>query len=370
MLILAGPVGEKEHDGGAHPERPQRIKAALDGVADLRLGSDLVTVAARPAAREDLLRVHDAEYLDELESFSRRGGGDLDPDTYVTESSWDAALRAAGAGIGALEALEARGDGAAFVAVRPPGHHARRERGMGFCLLNNVAVAAAALVAKGSRVLVVDWDVHHGNGTQEIFWDEPNVLYTSTHQWPLYPGTGRPEEVGGVDAIGTTLNVPVPPGATGDVLLQAMDDVAAPVVDGFRPDWVLVSCGFDAHRADPLAELELTSGDFAALARRAGGFAPSPGRLVLFLEGGYDLQALRLSTAATLGALLGDLPAPEPPTFGGPGAEAVRSAALDRRRAVDELSDRIVASGSLDAPDAEPPRWSGLPVRREPGGER
>ena len=356
MLILAGPVGETEHDGGAHPERPARITAALDGVADLRLGSDLVTVAARPAVRDDLLRVHDAEYLDELESFSRRGGGALDPDTYVTDTSWDAAVRAAGAGLVAIDALESSGEGTAFVVVRPPGHHAKRDRGMGFCLRNNVAVAAAALVARGARVLVVDWDVHHGNGTQEIFWDEPNVLYVSTHQWPLYPGTGRPEEVGGLGAIGATLNVPVPPGATGDVLLQAMDDVAAPAVEEFQPDWVLVSCGFDAHRADPLAELVLTSGDFAALARRAAAFARSPGRLVLFLEGGYDLQALRLSTAATLGALVGGLPAPEPPTFGGPGAEAVRSAALDRRRAVEELSDRLLALDSLDAPVTVRPR--------------
>jgi acetoin utilization deacetylase AcuC-like enzyme len=350
VLILAGPVGETEHDGGAHPERPARIMAALDGVADLHLESELVTVVARPAARDDLLRVHDAEYLDELESFSRRGGGSLDPDTFVTETSWDAAVRAAGAGLAAIDVLESSGEGVAFVVVRPPGHHARRERGMGFCLLNNVAVAAAALVAKGARVLVLDWDVHHGNGTQEIFWDEPDVLYVSTHQWPLYPGTGRPEEVGGLDAIGATLNVPVPPGATGDVLLQAMDEVVAPVVEKLRPDWVLVSCGFDAHRADPLAELALTSGDFAALARRAAAFARGAGRLVLFLEGGYDLQAVRMSTAATLGALVGDLTAPEPPTSGGPGAEAVRSAALDYRRAVEELSDRLVSLGSLDAP--------------------
>ena len=357
MLILAGPVGEREHDGGSHPERPARIRAALDGVSDLHLGSDLVTVAARAAARDDLLRVHDGEYLDELESFSRRGGGALDADTYVTDTSWDAAVRAAGAGLVAIEALESSREGVAFVAVRPPGHHAQPDRGMGFCLLNNVAVAAAALVAKGARVLIVDWDVHHGNGTQEIFWDEPNVLYVSTHQWPLYPGTGRPEEVGGLDAIGATLNVPVPPGATGDVLLQAMDEVAAPAVEAFGPEWVLVSCGFDAHRANPLAELVLTSGDFAALARRAGAYAPSPGRLVLFLEGGYDLQALRLSTAATLGALVADLSPPEPPTFGGPGSEAVRSAALFRRRAMEELSDRLLAVDSLDAPVTERPRW-------------
>jgi acetoin utilization deacetylase AcuC-like enzyme len=322
----------------------------LQGIADLHLGSDLLTVDAPPATRNDLLAVHDAQYLDELEAFSRRGGGELDPDTYVTGTSWDAALRAAGAGLAAVEVLRARGEGVAFVAVRPPGHHAERGRGMGFCLLNNVAVTAAALASSGARVVVVDWDVHHGNGTQEIFWDEPDVLYVSTHQWPLYPGTGRPEEVGGVDAIGATLNVPVPPGATGDVLRQAMDDVIAPAVESFRPDWVLVSCGYDAHRADPLAELALSSADFAALARGAAALAPSPGRLVLFLEGGYDLQAIRRSTAATLGALVGDAAQPEEPTFGGPGSEAVRTAGRDRKRAIDEAWDRVLGAGSLDAP--------------------
>jgi acetoin utilization deacetylase AcuC-like enzyme len=354
MLILAGPVGQVEHDGGSHPERPARIDAVLQGIEDLRLGSDLVTVGARRASREELARVHDEQYLDELEAFSRRGGGPLDQDTYVTSTSWDAALRAAGAGLAAIDALGTRAEGFAFVVARPPGHHAERERGMGFCLLNNIAVAAAALAARGARVLVVDWDVHHGNGTQEIFWEDPAVLYVSTHQWPLYPGTGRPEEVGGSEGIGTTLNVPVPPGATGDVLRQALDDVVAPVVDAFHPDWVLVSCGFDAHRADPLAELELSSADFAAFARTVSAFAPAPGRMALFLEGGYDLQALRRSTAATAGALLGDPSELEPPTFGGPGTDEVRVAALARRRAVDDAWDRRHAQESLDAPVTRP----------------
>ncbi len=355
MLILAGPVGQVEHDGGSHPERPARIAAVLQGIGDLRLGSDLVTVGARRASREELARVHDERYLDDLEAFSRRGGGLLDQDTYVTSTSWDAALRAAGAGLAAIDALGSRAEGFAFVAARPPGHHAERGRGMGFCLLNNVAVAAAALTARGARVVVVDWDVHHGNGTQEIFWDDPAVLYVSTHQWPLYPGTGRPEEVGGDEAIGTTLNVPVPPGATGDVLREALDDVVAPVVDAFRPDWVLVSCGFDAHRADPLAELALSSGDFAALACTVAAFAPAPGRTVLFLEGGYDLQALRRSTSATVGALLGDPSENEPPTFGGPGTDAVHAAALARERAVDDAWDRRNGLALLDAPVTRPP---------------
>jgi len=367
VLILVGPVGDSAHDGGAHPERPARIGAVLDGVDDLHLGGDLVHVDARLATREELSRVHDQRYLDALADFSRRGGGSLDPDTYVTSTSWDAACRAAGAGLSAVEELSARGDGVAFAVVRPPGHHAERGRGMGFCLLNNVAVAAAALAADGARVLVVDWDVHHGNGTQEIFWDDPAVLYVSTHQWPLYPGTGRPEDVGGSGAVGATLNVPLPPGATGDVVRSAFDDVVAPVAETFGADWVLVSCGFDAHRADPLAQLGLSSADFAALARTVAQLAPAPGRLVLFLEGGYDLQAVRRSTAATLGALL-DVPgAPEEPTSGGPGRDAVQAAARARARAVEDAHDRLHPVGSFEGRHAEPP-GQGTGASADPSG--
>ena len=160
---------------------------------------------------------------------------------------------------------------------------------MGFCLLNNVAVSAAALVADGERVLIVDWDVHHGNGTQAMFWDNPSVLYVSTHQSPFYPGTGGADEVGGDEARGLTVNVPLPAGATGDVVRRALDEVAAPVIEEFGPTWVLISAGFDAHRADPLADLALSSGDFADLARTVAGYAPGRGRVVAYLEGGYDL---------------------------------------------------------------------------------
>lgn len=349
-VVLAGPTGGSAHDGGAHPESPARVVAAMHGVDDLHLGSDLVVADVQPAAREDLARVHSLQYLDELEAFSGRGGGALDPDTFVTRDSWDAACLAAGAGLAAVAELERRGDGVAFVVARPPGHHAVRSRGMGFCLLNNVAVIAASLVAEGKRVAIVDWDVHHGNGTQEIFWDEPDVLYASTHQSPLYPGTGRPDEIGGTRASGKTLNVPLPPGATGDVVLLAFDEVVVPALDSFRPDWLLVSCGFDAHRADPLAELALSSADFAALASSVQQFAPAAGRTVLVLEGGYDLQAVRRSTASTLGALVGDLASPEDPTFGGPGVDAVRVAAALRERALSEAEEERAGGGNLDAP--------------------
>jgi acetoin utilization deacetylase AcuC-like enzyme len=334
---VIGPSGETGtvHDGGKHPERPARIDAVMAGIADLaaELDSELEVVAPTPADMAALERVHSKVYLRRLEEFCRSGGGNLDLDTFAKPDSWDAALLSAGAGLQAIDVLRRQGDGVAFVATRPPGHHASADHSMGFCLLNNVAISAAALVAAGERVLIVDWDVHHGNGTEAVFWDDPAVLYVSTHESPFYPGTGAAKDVGGPGAPGLTVNVPLPAGATGDVVRAALDEVAAPVIDAFGPTWVLISAGFDAHRADPLADLALSSGDFAQLARMVSAYAPGPGRLAVFLEGGYDLEALRSSVAATLGALTG---APrgsaEPPTSGGPGREAVTAAGAARGR--------------------------------------
>jgi len=307
----------------------------MDGIADLHLGTDLLLLPARAAHLDQLLRVHSSDYLDELERFCQTGGGPLDADTYATPESWDTALLSAGAGLVAIDALSERGDGIGFVAARPPGHHALADRSMGFCLINNVAVAAAALVASGERVLIVDWDVHHGNGTQALFWNDPEVLYVSTHQWPCYPGSGRASEVGGPSASGSTVNVPLPPGATGDVMRRAFDELVTPVVARFAPSWVLVSAGFDAHRADPLADLALSAGDFATLAGVVAGYAPAPGRTVLFLEGGYELDALRASVAATLGAFVGTSVTTEPPTSGGPGMDHLPVISVRRRQQLD-----------------------------------
>jgi acetoin utilization deacetylase AcuC-like enzyme len=193
---------------------------------------------------------------------------------------------------------------------------------MGFCLVSNVAVVAAALADEGERVWVFDYDAHHGNGTQAAFEADPRVLFVSLHQWPLYPGTGRMTEVGTGDGLGRTMNLPMPPGATGDVYLRAFDEVIAPLVERFAPTWLLISAGFDAHRADPLTELGLTAGDFALLTTRARTMVP-PGRVIAMLEGGYDLDALATSASATLAALAGAEFSPERPSAGGPGAETV-----------------------------------------------
>lgn len=334
-MILAGPTGGDHHVFEGHPERPARITAVQGGIADLRLGSDLVVVDAPEAPRSALRRVHPAEYLDGLEGFCLEGGGALDADTFARADSWEAAVRAAGAGLAAVEAVRARGGGVAFAVARPPGHHAERSRAMGFCLLNNISVAAASVLAAGERVAILDWDVHHGNGTQDIFWDEPGVLYVSMHQSPLYPGTGQASEIGGPNALGTVVNIPLPPGSTGDVVQLAMNEIAAPAIDEFGAGWLFVSCGFDAHRADPLADLSLSSADFGALASKLAELAAPPRRIVLFLEGGYDLEAVRRSTAATVGALVGVDAATEAPTSGGPGADAVRAAMLARERALE-----------------------------------
>jgi acetoin utilization deacetylase AcuC-like enzyme len=197
---------------------------------------------------------------------------------------------------------------------------------MGFCLLNNVAVTAAALVERGERVAILDYDAHHGNGTQDIFWSDPRVLYVSLHEWPLYPGTGRLDDVGSGPGEGTTCNLPLPAGATGDVYSRAFDEVIAPVVERFDPGWLLISAGYDAHRADPLTGLGLSSGDYGALAARSTELVPT-GRVVMFLEGGYDLAALRDSVAASLPPLLGEPASPsEPATAGGPGTDVVAAA--------------------------------------------
>jgi len=308
-----------------HPERAGRLAASLSGIAEAGLLDAVEFREPRLATVDEVARVHSANYVEQLQRFCERGGGDLDPDTYAAPGSWTTALRASGAVLDAVEALDAGTCEVAFAAGRPPGHHAVPDRAMGFCLINNVAVAAAELAANGQKVAIVDWDVHHGNGTQDIFYDDPDVLYVSTHEFPLYPGSGRADETGGPNAPMSNLNLPFPAGTRGDVFRRAFDEVIAPVVSSFAPDWLFISAGFDAHRNDPLAGLELTAADYADFAVRLQQLAPAR-RTVVVLEGGYDFEALSLSTGSTLSALIGEGYRPEDPSSGEIGLPTIAAA--------------------------------------------
>ncbi len=313
-----------DHDpGSSHPERPARLSTVQRALADFEEG--LIRLAPTPVDLERL-GVHTGEMIDRLVTIDGAGGGRIDPDTAMSNDSLLAARLAAGAGLTAIDALD-RGDSeAAFCAVRPPGHHATRATSMGFCLINNVAVTAQSLTERGDRVAIIDIDAHHGNGTQDIFYDRDDVLFVSTHQYPWYPGSGALDERGRGAGLGATINIPLPAGAAGDTYRAAVDDVVVPAVERFAPDWLLVSLGFDGHRADPLSDLGLTAGDFGVLVQRITALAPL-GRCIYFLEGGYDLDALFASTQASLATLLGISLKTEASSSAGPGDDVVQRAA-------------------------------------------
>ncbi|HEY8771672.1 MAG TPA: histone deacetylase [Candidatus Limnocylindria bacterium] len=312
VLLLSDPA-MAEHRPPDHPERPERLVAVAAGVADgaVAAGADLERPAAEPADAEALERVHPARYLAALDEAASQGGGWIDADTYLGSRSMVAARLAAGATIQAAAAA-ARGEAqVAFAVVRPPGHHARRERPAGFCLLNNVALAAMALRAAGlaERIAIVDWDVHHGDGTQAIFDDDPDLCYASTHQMPLYPGSGASDERGSGLGLGTKHNVALPPGSGDVAFVDAWLTELLPEIGAFAPEAILVSAGYDAHRLDPLAELEVTADGYRVVAEAVGQLARNAGLsgVALTLEGGYDLGALRESAAATVAGLLSGL---------------------------------------------------------------
>jgi acetoin utilization deacetylase AcuC-like enzyme len=299
-----------EHASAGHPERPERLSAVVEGVeaAAAEVGVTLERPTVEPATDDDLQRIHAPWFVAALDAAAERGGGWVDGDTYVAQGSMRAARLAAGATLAAAEAAVRGAAAVALAAVRPPGHHAAEERATGFCLINNVAIAAAGLRATGlaQRIAIVDWDVHHGNGTQAIFEADADLCYASTHQSPFYPGTGSAEERGSGPAIGTKHNVPLPAGSGDDAFTRAWLEQLLPVVEDFAPQAILVSAGYDAHRADPLAMMRVTEQGFGAVAEGLGGVARrlELSGVSLTLEGGYDLNALRASATSTVTGLV------------------------------------------------------------------
>ena len=305
-LALIRNDDQTEHASAGHPERPDRVIAILEGISADRDLAALPWLEAPEGQRDLPLMVHSEDEVRRVEGMAGNGGGWFDPDTYCTESSYEVALHAAACSAHAAEAVMMGEARSAFAVIRPPGHHATRNLSMGFCLFNNAAVAARAAQHVGAaRVAIVDIDVHHGNGSQDIFYDDPTVLYTSVHQYPWYPGTGRADERGDPGASGTTVNVPVPRGTDGPRWLEHFDETLMPSIAVFGPDLIVVSAGFDAHRDDPLAELLLDDETYVAIAERVRALAEGSceGRSIWLLEGGYDLRAITASVAGCLRVL-------------------------------------------------------------------
>ncbi len=306
VLVFTHPLFLEHQPGRGHPESPLRLSRTLEYLETYRL-PELEFRAPRAATLEEVARVHRPELLEE---FARTAGAsvEIDADTYTSPRTHDAALAAAGAGIEAVEAVLTGKAHTAFALVRPPGHHAEPSRMMGFCFLNNAAIAAEAARALGAaRVLVLDWDVHHGNGTQATFWERSDVLYQSVHQYPFYPGTGASHERGEGPGAGYTVNVPFPAGRTDADLGAAFQELFLPVAQAFHPDLVIVSAGFDAHQDDPLGGMLCTERGFAAMCSAVKSLSEevARGRLVLLLEGGYSLLGLPRSVHACLEVMAG-----------------------------------------------------------------
>jgi acetoin utilization deacetylase AcuC-like enzyme len=303
-LLLDDPRFDLHKPPADHPERPERLVAARAAVQ--KAAARFEPVAAREATDEELTRVHDPRFIEKLMTL-RNEQAYLDPDTYVSARSVEVARLAAGSLAAMVEAIVTGPIAKGVALLRPPGHHARPAAAMGFCLLNSVAIAAAHARARGlTRIAVVDWDVHHGNGTQEMFWRQPGVLYVSTHQFPFYPGTGDVDEIGEGEGKGYTVNVPLAAGGGDAIYASAFERVVLPVMAAYAPELVLVSAGFDASARDPLAQMELSAAAFGWMARELAliANASAGGRMALVLEGGYDLVAVEAGFHAAIEGML------------------------------------------------------------------
>ena len=303
----------KHLPGESHPERPERIQALLNlaGALDKQM---FELASPRAATRADVESTHGADHVRLVESTSKHNRYALDGDTITCRDSFGVALLAVGGFLTLLDAIASKQSSNGFALVRPPGHHALRDHAMGFCLFNTMAIGAEYLkrVYGAKKILIMDWDVHHGNGTQAAFYDDPTVLFISTHQFPFYPGSGAVHETGVAAGEGFTLNVPLPAGCTDAEYLQVFQDIVVPAAEKFQPDWILVSAGFDPHRRDPLGGMNVTEEGFGAMARLLLALANrfADGRIAFLLEGGYDLAGLRDSVAAVLAAMQAQVPPP------------------------------------------------------------
>jgi len=305
-----------KHDTGGHVENAGRLEAIISRLEESGLKKQLTPLKPRAALVEELSLVHTKQHISHIQDTAKKGGGWLDADTVMSPDSYEVALYSAGGAIAATEAVMEGRVNSAFALVRPPGHHATPRRAMGFCLFNNIAIAAEHALAryKLERTLIIDFDVHHGNGTQEIFYDRPEVMYVSTHEYPFYPGTGGIEETGRGTAKGTKVNIPLPAGCGDSEYLEVFEQIIIPVAKRFKPQLILVSAGYDAHWADGIAMMQVSISGFAQMVRIISGLANElcDGRLVFSLEGGYHLGALAASVKATFDILLGNTSIDDP----------------------------------------------------------